>query len=151
MPVVKHRILAINPGSTSTKIAVYENDAALITVNVKHSEADLAAFRGRPILDQSGFRRELIEDELRRAGIELTSLSAVAGRGGLLRPVESGTYKVDRMMLNELREAKRGEHASNLGASSRRNWQRRSTSKLTSSIRSASMNGQSMCDFRSLR
>jgi butyrate kinase len=116
MQGVKHRILAINPGSTSTKIAVYENEVALITVNVKHSDADLAAFRGRPILDQSGFRRELIELELRRAGIDQSSLSAVAGRGGLLRPVESGTYKVDRTMLDELRAARRGEHASNLGA-----------------------------------
>jgi butyrate kinase len=113
---VKHRILVVNPGSTSTKIAVYENDTALITANIRHSESDLAAFRGSPILEQNGFRRALIEAELARAGVELSTITAVCGRGGLLRPVTSGTYRVDRTMLEELREARRGEHASNLGA-----------------------------------
>jgi butyrate kinase len=116
MPDAKHRILVINPGSTSTKFAVFAGNVALLTATLRHSESDLEAYRGRPILEQAGFRRELIEGELRRAGIELSTLSAIGGRGGLLRPVTSGTYRVDRTMLDELQEAKRGEHASNLGA-----------------------------------
>src|SRR3569832_2436546 len=116
MPDAKHRILVINPGSTSTKFAVYDGHAALLTATLRHSESDLEAYRGRPILEQAGFRKELIEGELRRAGIELSTLAAIGGRGGLLRPLTSGTYQVDRTMLEELQEAKRGEHASNLGA-----------------------------------
>src|SRR3569832_886741 len=116
MPDAKHRILVINPGSTSTKFAVYDGHAALLTATLRHSESDLEAYRGRPILEQAGFRKELIEGELRRAGIELSTLAAIGGRGGLLRPLTSGTYRVDRTMLEELQEAKRGEHASNLGA-----------------------------------
>jgi butyrate kinase len=116
MPVDNPRILVINPGSTSTKFAVYENDNALMNGNIRHTQSDLAAFTGRPILEQAGLRRTLIEEELRRVGIELPSITAVVGRGGLLRPLASGTYKVNRAMLDELREARRGEHASNLGA-----------------------------------
>lgn len=110
------RILVINPGSTSTKFAVYENDGALMSANIRHSDPDLAAYQGRPILEQAGFRRALIEEELRRSGIELSTLTAIVGRGGLLRSLASGTYLVDGMMLAELRLARRGEHASNLGA-----------------------------------
>ncbi len=109
MPDDNYRILVINPGSTSTKFAVYANDFALTTANLRHSDADLAAFKGLPILEQAAFRRELIEGELRRANIELGTLAAVGGRGGLLRPVASGTYRVNQTMLDELREARRGE------------------------------------------
>ena len=116
MPLDKQRILVINPGSTSTKIAVYENESPLLTANIRHSDSDLAAFRDHSILDQADFRREVIEAEIVRAGIGLSTLTAVAGRGGLLRPLPSGTYKVNQAMLEELREARRGQHASNLGA-----------------------------------
>jgi len=116
MPDASNRILVVNPGSTSTKFAVFVNSSALVTANLRHSEADLTAYSGRPILEQAGFRRELVEGELRRANIDLNTIAAVAGRGGLLRPLSSGTYKVDQTMLDELHEAKRGEHASNLGA-----------------------------------
>lgn len=109
-------MLAINPGSTSTKIAVYANEKAEFVANLQHSDAEMEQFRGCPVLDQQPFRASLIERELSRAGYALKDLYAVAGRGGLLRPLASGTYRVNQPMLDELRAAERGEHASNLGA-----------------------------------
>jgi butyrate kinase len=76
----------------------------------------MAPFRGRPVLDQEDFRREAVERELVAAGEDPSGFHAVAGRGGLLGPVRSGTYRVNQAMLDHLREARRGEHASNLGA-----------------------------------
>jgi butyrate kinase len=110
------RILAINPGTTSTKFAIYTNEHADVMRTLRHSDAEMACFRGRPTLDQTEFRLQLIQRALRETGCELTSLHAVAGRGGLLRPLASGAYRVNREMLDELRAAPYGEHASNLGA-----------------------------------
>ena len=110
------RILAINPGSTSTKFAVYLNECPEFVRNIRHSDAEMEGFRGRPILDQQEFRRAKIEDALNEAGCEVRKLHAVVGRGGLLPPLASGTYVVNDHMLEELRLARRGEHASNLGA-----------------------------------
>lgn len=76
----------------------------------------MAPFRNRPILDQQEFRAAQIESELARAGVSISQLHAVVGRGGLLPPLASGTYEVNAAMLGELRAARRGEHASNLGA-----------------------------------
>lgn len=112
----KRRIVVINPGSTSTKFALYEDDQPLFVVNLRHSDEELAGFRGRPILEQLDFRRRLIEEELHRRGYSLREMNAAVGRGGLLRPVTGGTYRVNDEMLQELRRAERGEHASNLGA-----------------------------------
>jgi len=109
-------LLAINPGSTSTKFAVYEGERAVLVKNVKHSNTEMEVFRGKPVLDQKEFRAAQIEAALRDAGIEVARISAVVGRGGLLPPLESGTYDVNDAMLDELRAARRGEHASNLGA-----------------------------------
>ncbi len=116
MPLGPLRILVINPGSTSTKFAVYADEKPEFTANLRHSDAELEQFRGRPVLDQQPFRAALIEGELDRAGYALKDLHAVVGRGGLLRPLASGTYRVNQTMLEELRAAERGEHASNLGA-----------------------------------
>jgi butyrate kinase len=110
------KILAINPGSTSTKIAVYVNERAEWVRCVSHFDAEMEPFRGRTILDQLGFRRTRIEAELTGAGYALTGFDAVAGRGGLMRPVASGTYRVNEAMLADLRAAAHGEHASNMGA-----------------------------------
>jgi butyrate kinase len=110
------RVLAINPGSTSTKIAVYANEHAEWVGCVSHSDAEMEPFRGRPILDQLEFRRARIEEELTSAGYALGGFDAVAGRGGLMRPVASGTYRVNEAMLADLRVAAYGEHASNMGA-----------------------------------
>ena len=116
MPPAEFRILAINPGSTSTKIAVYLNERAELVRNLAHSDAQMEPFRGRPILDQLAFRRAAIEAALAVAGFPLDRFDAVAGRGGLMRPIASGTYRVDDAMLADLRAAAHGEHASNLGA-----------------------------------
>jgi len=107
-------MLIINPGSTSTKIAVYDDDKPLFTEVLRHSAEDLAGFRN--VADQFTFRRDLIVAALEAHGVELSSLAAVVGRGGLLRPIPGGTYRVSAAMLDELSRAVHGEHASNLGA-----------------------------------
>ncbi|MGB9409116.1 MAG: butyrate kinase [Terracidiphilus sp.] len=109
-------VLAINPGSTSTKIAVYANDRVELVRNLSHSDSEMEPFRGRPILDQLEFRQSRIELELSNAGYPLEQLQAVVGRGGLMRPVASGAYQVNEAMLEDLRSTRYGEHASNLGA-----------------------------------
>jgi len=116
MPGAEFRVLAINPGSTSTKIAVYLNERAEWVRCLRHSDAEMEPFRGRPILDQLAFRRARIESELAGAGYGLSGLDAVAGRGGLMRPIAGGTYRVNDAMLADLRTAARGEHAANMGA-----------------------------------
>jgi butyrate kinase len=116
LPAAEFRVLAINPGSTSTKFALYVNDTPVLVKNVRHSDAELEPFRGRSILDQQDYRAARIEAALKEAGHDLRDLNAAVGRGGLLPPVQSGTYLVDDEMLEELRLARRGEHAANLGA-----------------------------------
>jgi butyrate kinase len=110
------KVLAINPGSTSTKIAVYANERAELVRNLDHSDSEMEPFRGRPILDQLEFRQLRVERELSDAGYSLEALQAVAGRGGLMRPLASGAYRVNEAMLADLRSTRYGEHASNLGA-----------------------------------
>jgi len=110
------RVLAINPGSTSTKIAVYANEQPELVLNLNHSDGEMESFRGRPILDQLEFRQQRIERELSNAGYTLSQLQAVVGRGGLMRPLASGAYRVNNPMLEDLRSTRYGEHASNLGA-----------------------------------
>lgn len=116
MPGAEFTVLAINPGSTSTKLAVYRNESPVLVKNLRHSDADMLAFRGRPILEQQEFRSAQIAAALTEAVIRIDQLNAVVGRGGLLPPLASGTYEVNAAMLEELRAARRGEHASNLGA-----------------------------------
>jgi butyrate kinase len=116
MPADEFRILAINPGSMSTKIAVYLNERPELARNLSHTDSEMEPYRGRPILDQLEFRKLKIEEELRGAGYKREQFQAVAGRGGLMRPLVSGTYRVNEAMLNDLRLARYGEHASNLGA-----------------------------------
>lgn len=106
------RVLAINPGSTSTKIAVYENETPVYTRTFAHSPEDLANF-SRPA-DQYEWRRDMIVKDLTDHGIDLHSLDAVVGRGGILQPVESGVYEVNDAMVNDLTNARK-QHASNLG------------------------------------
>jgi len=108
------RILAINPGSTSTKIAVYEDESPLFTEVLNHDSAQIALHPH--IVDQYEFRRNAVLAALERHGVPIASLSGVVGRGGLLRPIESGTYEVNERMLEDLRRPGEREHASNLGA-----------------------------------
>jgi butyrate kinase len=111
--LAKYRILVINPGSTSTKIGVYDDEDELFSENLAHSVDQLAPYPR--IVDQEGFRREVIYETLNARGIRLETLSGVVGRGGLLRPIPGGTYRVTERMLNDLRIGVQGEHASNLG------------------------------------
>jgi butyrate kinase len=109
-----YTILVINPGSTSTKIGVFEDCVEIFTEGVAHSAEEIGAFP--TIAAQYQFREKHIRDALARRGFELSRLDAVVGRGGLLRPIPGGVYKVNEAMRTELLEARYGEHASNLGA-----------------------------------
>ena len=110
-----HRLLVINPGSTSTKVAVFEDEQPLFVEALHHPSEEIAAFSH--VLDQYDFRLETVLNLLQERDIPLSSLSAVVGRGGLLRPIPSGTYHVNDKMLDELcRRDKEREHASSLGA-----------------------------------
>ena len=116
MPDRVYKILAINPGSTSTKLAVFANRANLFSEKLPHSDAELQQFIKAPILAQLDFRFEKVLAALQKHAIAPGQLDAVVGRGGLLKPLASGTYRVNARMLEDLRLAQRGEHASNLGA-----------------------------------
>lgn len=116
MPSPEPLILAVNPGSTSTKIGLFRGDAQVWEVNLPHGDDLLAEYRGRPIAEQLAMRTAECELALRERNTELAQLGAVVGRGGLLPPLASGTYRVDDRMLADLRAHERGEHASNLGA-----------------------------------
>jgi len=107
------RLLVINPGSTSTKIAVFDNNNLIHEETLRHTAEELAPFDR--IYDQDNFRKDIILDSLNKQGINLSKLSAVIGRGGLLKPIESGTYEVKENMLKDLQSGEYGEHASNLG------------------------------------
>lgn len=108
------KILAINPGSTSTKIAVYCNSKSEFLKTIRHSSEELQRFAR--VTDQFEFRKEIILQELKEAQIEINKISAVVGRGGLIKPIESGVYEVNDRMKEDLKNSIRGEHASNLGA-----------------------------------
>src|ERR1039458_7821756 len=97
-------------------MALYVNERSDFVKNIRHSDAEMSQFRGRPILEQQQFRSAQIEEALSETPHRVCELQAVAGRGGLLPALVSGTYVVDQEMLDELRLARRGEHAANLGA-----------------------------------
>lgn len=107
------RILAINPGSTSTKIAVFQNTNPLFVKSMNHSNEELNGFDR--VTDQHSFRKEIIYKELQTAEIDLTEIRAVVGRGGMLKPISSGVYEVNKAMKYDLIHSKVGDHASNLG------------------------------------
>ncbi|MCX6244757.1 MAG: butyrate kinase [Bacteroidetes bacterium] len=107
------RIVAINPGSTSTKIAVYQETEPIFLKNIKHTTEELAPFPR--ISDQFRYRKEIILKQFSEADISLEEVRAVMGRGGLLKPIPSGVYEVNELMLRDLQDSTRGEHASNLG------------------------------------
>lgn len=108
------KVLVINPGATSTKISVFEEQVEEFKINIEHDSAALAAF-GK-IIDQLSFRKSVIEQVLRDNGYTKSSFSAVCGRGGLLRHIPSGTYKVNDRVIHDILNPPYGEHASNLGA-----------------------------------
>ncbi len=107
-------ILVVNPGSTSTKLAVYEDGAELFAENLSISAEQ--ASRYPSIMDQRSFREDQVRSALSRRGYDCSRLCAVVGRGGLLRPLAGGVYRVGPTMLADLAAGRYGEHASNLGA-----------------------------------
>src|SRR6056297_141414 len=109
----RYIILAINPGSTSTKMAVFKNAKSVFLKTIRHSSENLEKFER--ITDQFHFRKEVVLRELEDSEVDIHQISAVVGRGGLIKPVESGVYEVNEAMRKDLREGRRGEHASNLG------------------------------------
>ncbi len=109
-----HTILAVNPGSTSTKIAVFRDNDEIMTDTQRYDTSVIQQFKG--IMDQEDFRYEEILKALRAHHISLDDLDCVVGRGGLLRPIPGGTYAVGVAMLDDLRSCRYGAHASNLGA-----------------------------------
>jgi butyrate kinase len=108
-----HRVLVINPGNTSTKYAVYDDEIAVLKNTVEHQGEVLHQFAR--VFDQRSYRLKIVTEALAQAGIALESLNGVVGRGGLLKSIPGGTYLVNELMLQDLEQAKRGEHASNLG------------------------------------
>jgi len=108
-----NRILAINPGSTSTKIAVFDGKEEVFVKNIKHSAEELSGFV--KTTDQTDFRRSVILNELEDNKIPLHTIEIVIGRGGLVKPIPSGIYKVNELMKEHLHIGYTGEHASNLG------------------------------------
>lgn len=107
------RILAVNPGSTSTKFALYDDLDEVLTRIIRHDIDDLLQFKG--ILGQYEFRKKLILEALSIAKIDITSIDVVVGRGGLIKPIPGGVYRVNDLMIHDIKEQRLGEHASNLG------------------------------------
>lgn len=107
-------ILAINPGSTSTKISVYEDKKEVFTKTLRHSNEELAPYKS--VIEQQDFRTKTIKAALEENHINLKDLAVIVGRGGLVKPIPSGVYEVNQAMINDIRAGKNGEHASNLGA-----------------------------------
>ncbi len=111
---MKDLILAVNPGSGSTKLALFRGGARLAEHSERHEERALEGFAR--VADQLPLRVAAVRSFLARVRVERGALAAVVGRGGLFKPLASGTYLVDEAMLRDAREAPRGEHAANLGA-----------------------------------
>ena len=105
-------ILVINPGSTSTKIAVYKNRKEILLLNVRHSQDALSNFSR--IIDQLDFRKDKVRQVLEQADIEIDKINIIVGRGGLLKPMEGGAYRVNDKFVSDMQNPM-GEHESNLG------------------------------------
>lgn len=106
-------VLIINPGSTSSKVALFKGLDQVIQKNLSHATEELDKFE--KITDQYAYRRDMILDWLKEEGYPTATLKAVVGRGGLLKPMPSGTYKVTDALIEDLKIGVQGEHASNLG------------------------------------
>ena len=108
-----YTILAINPGSTSTKIALFEDEQMVFSKSIRHDTQQLSCFE--KVSHQFEFRKKLIVEELEKQHISVSDISVIVGRGGLLKPIPSGVYEVNPSMINDLYLGRQGEHASNLG------------------------------------
>lgn len=108
-----YKQLIINPGSTSTKIGVYEDEEPILVETLRHSAEEIGSYK--TIYDQLNFRKDVILKVLDEKGFNIKELSGVVGRGGLLKPIEGGTYEVNNTMVSDLKVGVLGQHASNLG------------------------------------
>ncbi len=111
--MAKRLILAINPGSTSTKFSLFEEENLIFTKNLQHTAEDLSGFK--KITNQFHFRKDLIMNVLSGRKTDFAGIAAAVGRGGLVKPIESGIYKVNQKMKDDLIAGLSGQHASNLG------------------------------------
>jgi len=111
---MSQRILIINPGSTSTKISVYEDEKEILAETIRHPAEEIAKFATIP--DQEAFRKKLILDTLKAEKFDMSSLTAVSCRGGLLKPIHGGTYETTPALLEDSRKGVQGQHACNLGS-----------------------------------
>lgn len=109
-----HQVLVINPGGTSTKIAVFRGKDPIFQKTIDHPAAKLQEFPS--VYAQKEFRTQMVLDTLKEENIELSSLDAVMGRGGMVRPIPGGVYPVNEGLLEDMKNATHGEHASNLGS-----------------------------------
>ncbi len=105
--------LIINPGSTSTKIGVFEDETLLFEETLRHSTEEIAQYAS--IVDQKDFRKDIIVNLLKEKDFDIKSLNMVVGRGGMLKPIPGGTYEVSDALLADLKVGVQGQHASNLG------------------------------------
>lgn len=108
-----YRILVVNPGTTSTKVGVFDNEICIVEKTIVHQQAELEAHYR--VMGQSKLRTQDILEQLKYVGINISRIHAVCGRGGLLRPIEGGTYQVNTAMLYDLKTGYNGEYPSNLG------------------------------------
>jgi len=108
-----YEILIINPGSTSTKVAKFENEELIIQKTLSHPDSVLKRYK--TIIDQFPYRQKAIESFLADEKISVSELQAIVGRGGLFRAIEGGTYEINENMKTDAREGKHGQHSSNLG------------------------------------
>ena len=102
-------ILVINPGSTSTKVALFRDSEKISGENINHSAKMLSGFFR--VIDQLEFRSNEITEYLEKSNINTSEISAIAGRGGLMKPLESGVYTISKSMLEDLETGRFGEHA----------------------------------------
>ena len=110
-----HRILVINPGSTSTKVALYEDETPLWNETITYDREQLSGFE--KVIEQMGMRRIDIGNILEKHGVELSVLSAVVGRGGPFKPLKSGTYRIEELLLRDIKSGNvQAEHISNIGS-----------------------------------
>ena len=107
------KTLVINPGSTSTKVGVFEDETLLFEETLRHPTEEIAKYAS--VIDQKDFRKAIILDFLKEKNCAPESLNVIVGRGGLLKPIPGGTYPVSDALLADLKAGVQGQHASNLG------------------------------------
>ena len=110
---MSYKLLIINPGSTSTKIGVFEDETQIMETTLRHSTEEIAKYNS--IIDQKDFRKEVILNALKENNIELSSIDGCVGRGGMLKPIPGGTYATSDELIHDLEIGVQGQHASNLG------------------------------------